>query len=148
MLIVPLLSVEDEQHIILIRQHRVAPGLPMLELPAGTLERGENPFGCAARELEEETGYRAATVTSLGRFYTSPGLSDELMHAFVGADLIHVGQSLEDDEEIEVVQLPVRSLGSLIASGDLLDGKSLTGLALAVHRGVLPPSVLETENPH
>jgi ADP-ribose pyrophosphatase len=124
--------------VLFVRQVRVALGVPCLELPAGTLERGENPFGCAARELIEETGYQAATVRTLGRFYTSPGLSDELMHAFVASDLTHVGQAMEDDEDIEVVPLPLHEVWRMVQAGELMDGKSITALALAAAQGHIP----------
>lgn len=137
-ILVPLRSIDGGRVIVFVRQHRAAIGASLLELPAGTLERGENPFGCAARELTEETGFRAATVSALGRFYTSPGLSDEVMHAFLATDLEPVGQSLEDDEDIEVVELPVHEVWGMIADGRLADGKSITALTLAWGRGLLP----------
>ncbi|MEL6796224.1 MAG: NUDIX hydrolase [Planctomycetota bacterium] len=139
-ILVPILgrSDPDERELLLVRQTRPAPGKPILELPAGTLEPGENPFGCAARELEEETGHRAATVTSLGRFYTSPGMSDELMHAFVATDLQRTEAAPEDDEDIEVVRVRVSSISGMIEREELADGKSLAALTLAVIRGVLP----------
>ncbi|MEL6498062.1 MAG: NUDIX hydrolase [Planctomycetota bacterium] len=133
---------EDRRDVLLVRQIRPALGSPVLELPAGTLEPGENPFGCAARELEEETGHRAATVTALGRFYTSPGMSDELMHAFIATDLEQTQVAPEDDEDIEVVSVPISSLADMISAGELSDGKSLAALALAVVRGVLPSDTL------
>lgn len=142
-IIVPLIAGDSGDELVFVRQLRVAPDVSLLELPAGTLERGENPFGCAARELEEETGFRAATVTALGRFYTSPGMSDEVMHAFVARDLSAVGQSLEDDEDIEVVRVPAKSVHRLLLEGDLVDGKSLAALLLAIAAGVLPAGVVE-----
>ncbi len=141
-ILVPLVRSDSGDELLMVRQVRPALGEPVLELPAGTLESGENPFGCAARELEEETGYRAATVTALGRFYTSPGMSDELMHAFVATDLTATRPSPEDDENIEVVCVRVGEIAGMINRGELQDGKSLSALALAVVRGVLPPEVL------
>lgn len=121
--------------VLFVRQTRVTLGRSMLELPAGTMDRDEPPERCAARELEEETGYRAATVESAGRFYPSPGMSDELMHVFSAGSLTHVGQSLEDDESIEVVALSPVEIGAWLEAGRDLDGKSIAALAMT---GFLP----------
>ncbi|MEO0629348.1 MAG: NUDIX hydrolase [Planctomycetota bacterium] len=141
-ILVPLLESNNERgpELLFVRQHRVATGSRILELPAGTLEHGENPFGCAARELEEETGFQAATVRTLGRFYPSPGMSDEVMHAFVATELTETEPAPEDDEDIEVVRVGMNEVAQLIAAGDLADGKSLAAIALGVSQGVLPSS--------
>ncbi len=146
-ILVPILREDTGDALLFVRQLRHAPGERVLELPAGTLEPHENPFGCAARELEEETGYQAATVTALGRFYTSPGMSNELMHAFVATDLGYTEPSPEDDEDIEVVRVSIGEIRGMIDRGEIMDGKSLTALALAVIRGVLPPDVLTDPGP-
>ncbi len=134
--ILPILS---DGRLVLVRNFRPSVGMRLLELPAGTLEGGETPRDCAERELIEETGYRAATIRPLGRFYTSPGLSDELMHAFVATGLEHVGQTPEDDEDLEVVALEAGAAMELIERGELLDGKSILALVLAAREGLLRP---------
>ena len=133
--VVPVLA---DGRIVLIRNHRVSIQERLWECCAGTMEPPEPPEACAARELIEETGYRAATFVPLGWFYTTPGLTDERMHAFVATGLEHVGQDLEDDESIAVEALPAAQVLKLIDSGELRDAKSMTAILLAVRRGVIP----------
>lgn len=137
--ILPVLETPGQGlRIVLIRNLRVALESELLELPAGTLEAGEDPAACAARELVEETGYQAATLTPLGRFYTTPGLTDELMHAFMARTLTHVGQDLEADESITVCPMPLPEVLGLIDRAELVDGKSVLSILLALRRGLLP----------
>lgn len=134
--VLPLL---DNGDVVLIRNWRASVEGWMWELPAGTLERGEEPAACAARELREETGYQAATIRALGRFHTSPGLSDEVMWAFVATGLAAGPQRLEAGEQIGVAVTPrARALG-MIASGDLTDAKSMLALLLAERGADGPP---------
>lgn len=135
--IVPVLEGPGGREIVMIRNARIALERWLVELPAGTLERGEAPEAAAGRELEEETGYRAATLRRLGRFHTTPGLTDELMHAFVATDLTFVGQRLEEDERVEAFAVPVASVLRMIESGELEDAKSMLAILLAVRRGWL-----------
>jgi ADP-ribose pyrophosphatase len=123
--------------VVLIRNHRPSLDRPLLELPAGTLEKGEDPRACAARELEEETGYAPATLRPLGRFYTSPGMSDELMHAFAAIDLTQAAQRLEEDERITLEVTPVGVALAMAADGRLEDGKSMLTLLLAQRAGII-----------
>ena len=121
----------------MIRNHRAAVGRELWELPAGTLEPGEAPEKTAARELEEETGYRPGRVEKLGEFYTTPGLTDELMRAYVATDLVAAGQKLEAGERIEAEVVPAARVMELVDSGELMDGKSLAALWLAGRKGLL-----------
>ena len=132
--IVPVL---DDGQVVLIRNWRPALEKELLELPAGTLERGEEAEACARRELIEETGYEARSMDRLGRFYTSPGLSDELMTAFVATGLRHVGQRLEEDEQLTVAPMPVSRVLGAIDSGELIDAKSMLSLLLALRKGLI-----------
>src|SRR5436190_15475381 len=91
----------DDQ-IILIRTRRYAVGQILVELPAGTLEKGEDPINCAGRELLEETGYLAGRLVPIGNFFTSPGILSEKMYAYAAYDLEEKGSAPEEDEEIEV----------------------------------------------
>ncbi|MCC6425402.1 MAG: NUDIX hydrolase [Phycisphaerales bacterium] len=127
--IVPILRGDDGvERIVLIRNWRVSLGDWLWELPAGTRENGEAPEATAARELVEETGYRAGRIRALGRFYTSPGLSDELMWAFVAEDLTLEKQKLEADERISVHTVEVGEVMGMIERGGLMDGKSVLGV--------------------
>jgi len=134
--IVPML---DDGRLVLIRNHRASLNQWLIELPAGTLEPGEAPEACAARELTEETGYQADYVKSLGQFYTSPGLSDELMRVVGATGLRSVGQKLEADECIEVMPTALSTALELIAKGHLCDGKSIAALMLAFQKGFIKP---------
>jgi len=132
-----ILPVLPDGRIVLIRNRRIAVDAWLYELPAGTLEPGEDPADCARRELEEETGYRAQRMDPLVTFYTTPGLTDEKMRAFVATGLTSVGQALEEDENIEVHPTPIPDVLAMIDRGELVDGKSILALLLALRRGLL-----------
>lgn len=125
---VVLLPLLDDGRLVLIRNHRWQVGHPLLELPAGTLEPGEAPAACAARELIEETGYAAAELIAGGSFYAAPGVSTEVMHPFIARGLRAVGQALEADERIDVVPMTVGAVRAALLDGTLADGKSLAVL--------------------
>lgn len=127
-LIVPVLEEpagDQPGSVVMIRVHRHSLQRSILEFPAGTLEPGESPDACAPRELTEETGYRAATCEPVGRFYPSPGMSDELMHVYLANSLQPGPQKTEEDEFITTEIVPMDRVEQLIASGQLVDGKSI-----------------------
>ena len=132
-----VLPILDDGRIVLIRNHRVSLDKELYELPAGTLEAGEPPEACAKRELHEEAGYLAATWVPLGRFYTSPGLSDELMWAFAAKNLEAVGQKLEEDERLTVHPTSAAAVWEMMDKHELVDAKSMLTMMLAERRGVL-----------
>ncbi len=144
---VVVVPVTDDGRIVLIRNFRISLSEKIYECCAGTLEPGEDPAVCAGRELIEETGYRAATIEPLGWFYTTPGMTDERMHAFIAKGLTHVGQDLEDDESIEVETFPADKVFEMIDRGELRDGKSMTALLVAHRRGMLSTE-LESNGVH
>ncbi len=124
-LILPLL---DPQRIVMIRNYRYAVERELLELPAGTLEPPEPPRQCAARELEEETGYQSAEIEPLCRFYTSPGFTDELMHVYVARDLTRTRQDLQDNEQIQVEIMRYDDAIRATLDGRIQDGKTIAAL--------------------
>ncbi len=136
-MIVPLL---DDERVVMIRNYREAVEADLWELPAGKLEPGEPPEAAAARELLEETGYRAGRLDKLTEFYTSPGFADELMHAFVATDLTPDQQRLEPGERITVEIMHVSQALNMIREGEIRDGKTIAGLRLCAMRsgGVTP----------
>ncbi len=126
-MVVPLL---DNGRFVMIRNERIAVDEVLWELPAGKLEPGEDPAHAAARELEEETGYRAATMERLGEFYTSPGFADELMHVYVARDLVSHTQRLEPGERITVELVETLQAKKMIREGVIRDGKTIAGLLM------------------
>jgi ADP-ribose pyrophosphatase len=136
-IVAPLLGSGPAPELVMIRCWRLATERWMLELPAGTMVRGEDPAACAARELEEETGYSAGRLSPLCAFHTAPGLTDEHMHAFVARDLTASGQHLEEDERIEVMPMPLSAVPDLLDSGRVTDAKTLLVLHILLRSGVL-----------
>ena len=128
--VVPLL---DAKTVVLVRQFRAAVGGELLELPAGKRDvAGEPPEATAARELAEEIGYTPARLHLLARFYNSPGFSDELSHLYLAEDLEAVGRKAAGIEEghMSVHQIGLEEVPGLIATGEILDAKTIIGLAL------------------
>ena len=126
--IVPLRS---PSQILFVRQYRRAVDRELLELPAGTLERGERRVDCARRELLEETGWRARRMRRLGQFYAAPGVLSEQLTVFVAQGLTYVGAAPEADEAIRPVTLSLRTALAKIRSGALCDAKSIIGVLFA-----------------
>ena len=116
--------------LVMIRNWRVSVQRWLLEFCAGKLEAGEAPLAAAARELEEETGYRAGHVAPIGQYLTSPGFADERMHAFVARDLRPVPRNLQPGERIEVEVHAPDAIARMISDGSIEDGKSIAAFAL------------------
>src|SRR5688572_6616309 len=127
---VVVMGVLPDQRIILIRTRRYAVGQNLIELPAGTLEKGEDPINCAGRELLEETGYLAGRLRPIGNFYTSPGILSEKMYAFVAYDLEKQRQALEEGEEIELQLATLDEASEMIRRGEIHDGKTIAALLM------------------
>lgn len=132
---VVIVPIDTEGHILWIRQYRYAVDQVLLELPAGTLERGEDPQACARREVAEETGFEASTLEALGRYFSAPGFCTELLHAFAATGLTPATDAhQDDDEDIEVVPLTMEESLARVDAGDVIDAKSLAGLFLYMRR--------------
>lgn len=123
--VLPLL---DPQTVILIRNERYVVQETLWELPAGTLENGEDPAVCAARELEEETGYRGGKVDFLFQCYSTPGFCNEKLHFYLATELSEVGQKLDETEKIDVIPLQWTQALRMIKSGEIRDAKTICGL--------------------
>lgn len=123
----------DGDEIVLIRQYRAAIDAWILEAPAGTLEEGEAPEVCAARELVEETGYAAAEFEDLGAIYTTPGFTDEVIHLFAARGLFPCTDFEKDeDEQIELARLGKDEVRAMALDGRIRDAKTIC----LVHRGL------------
>lgn len=101
-----VVPVKDNGKIILITQFRYPHNETIIELPAGKLEKGEDPQLCATRELTEETGYTAGSITKLGKIFTTPGFCDEVLHIYLAEKLIEGDHAREEGEEgMEILEL-------------------------------------------
>jgi ADP-ribose pyrophosphatase len=125
---VAIVALDAQDRVLLVRQYRLAAARETLEIPAGTLEEGEDPALCATRELKEETGYHAAQWEHLGYFFSSPGFSTEKMHLYFARRLTPAAPSPEDDEAITVELLPLVGALEKIERGEIVDAKSIVGL--------------------
>jgi ADP-ribose pyrophosphatase len=117
-----------DNHVILIRQFRIAIERELIELPAGRLEPDEDPADCARRELEEEIGYRAAELIPLASYFSSVGFTDERMHIFLALEPEKATSKLEADERIHEVILSVESIQEKLDSQSFEDAKTIIGL--------------------
>jgi ADP-ribose pyrophosphatase len=131
-----MVAIDDQDRVLLVRQWRHETGGPLLEIPAGTLDREpdgtiEDHAIAARRELEEETGSRATTWRYLGSFYTAPGFTSELMHLYLATDLIAAhGDRLhpDDDERLELYPTPFHDAVAMAERGEIPDAKTIVGL--------------------
>ena len=128
---IALLALDEAGRVLLVKQYRHAVRAVTLEIPAGTLEAGEEPLAAAQRELREETGYRAAQLDRVGGIYTTPGFSTEYIHFFVATQLSPDRLAMDEDEAIDLIRLPLAEAIDLIRAGHIDDGKTVSGLLLA-----------------
>lgn len=126
-----VVPVDDEGRVLLVRQYRHASGGWLLEVPAGKLDGGEPPEDCAARELEEETGFRPGRLVPMGWIWTTPGFTDERIWLFLALDLSKTRQNLQADELLTVERLPLAEAVRRAGLGEIHDGKSICALLRA-----------------
>lgn len=131
---VVIIPVDAQNRVIFVRQYRRAVQRFLLELPAGTLERGEPRLACAKRELLEETGWKATRWTRLTQFYAAPGFISEQMTLFLAQGLTQHEASPEPDEMVTPVRLSLTKALQQVRSGAICDAKTIIGLLLAAKR--------------
>jgi len=120
-----ILAFDENNKVILVKQHRFPHGY-VIEIPAGTLEKKEDPKKCAFRELEEETGYSAKKMTPLISYYPSIGYNTEIIHCFVASGLKKIADlKLDEDEILSVVKIDLKKLISMIKNGKIQDSKTI-----------------------
>ena len=132
---VAVLPLVDKEDIILLRQHRPVVGEWIYEIPAGTLEPSESPHECAARELEEETGYKPGKLTELFEMYIAPGYSTENLHSFAAFELQPGVFNPSGGEEIEVVRKPLSEVVMMIKTNEIRDAKTIATVLYYVRFG-------------
>lgn len=127
---VTILPIDEDGRVWFVRQYRHAAGKLLLELPAGTLEPGEDPQACAQREIREETGMGASQLEKLGEFFLAPGYSTEYMFVYLARGLYPDPLPGDQDEFLSLEQVALEKVFELVHCGELQDAKSLAALYL------------------
>ncbi len=117
-------AITDKKELLFVRQFRYPYSEVILELPAGKLEKGEDPFEAGKRELEEETGFVAGKYYSLGKFYPTPGYCGEIIHLYAASNLQETQINPDDDEFLELERITVDKAVDMVLAGEIPDGKS------------------------
>jgi len=126
-----ILPVKDDGKIVLISQYRYPFNEVIYELPAGKLEKGEDPKDCATRELIEETGYSSNTITKLGKIFTTPGFCDEVLHIYLAENLIAGEHAREEGEEgMQMFEMTLNEIDKKIQDGEIVDAKTICGISM------------------
>ncbi len=117
--------------VALVRQYRHPAQRDLLEIPAGKIEVDETPIECAAREIEQETGFRAGRIEKLADFFSTPGFCEERLYVYLATDLMPVEQNLDHDEFVEVVFLSLAEAVEMVERNEIEDSKTIIALLLA-----------------
>jgi ADP-ribose pyrophosphatase len=125
---VAMVPVTDDGKLLLVTQYRHSAGRRLLEIPAGTLEKGEEPRAAVDRELQEEVGMLPGKVEAMGGFYVAPGYTSEYIHLFVCSELRASSLDGDEDEDIDIHPTTVEEALAAIESGEICDAKSVIGI--------------------
>ena len=121
-----VIPVTEKGKLVIVTQFRYPFQTTLLEFPAGKLDIDENPLDCAVRELEEETGYKAAKVTELGKIYTAQGYCTETLHIYVAQELKQGDHKREEGEHgMEIYEFDIAEIENKIRSGEIIDAKTI-----------------------
>lgn len=134
---VVVIALKDDKTILMVKQYRYPIKKTVLELPAGKLEKDEDPFCAAQRELEEETGYCANSWKSLGYINTSPGFSDEKLYLYLAQDLEFTHCHPDEGEIIESFEYKIKDIYEMIKKNEINDAKTLCGITKCILEGVI-----------
>ncbi len=126
-----IIPIDTDGGIFMVRQYRKAVDQVLLEIPAGKLDKGEEPLTCAIRELHEETGLKAGSMKHLFSLHPSPAIADEIIHIFVATDLTKEEQHTDDGEFVTVEKLPINVLIKYILNGEITDSKTISSILMA-----------------
>ena len=121
-----VLPLTDDGDVIFVNQFRYALNKVTLEVPAGKLEKGEDPKEAALRELSEETGITAKNIVHIGDLYTTPALIDEVIHMYIATDLTQGEQHLDYDEFVNTLKIPLSKAVDMVMAGEIKDSKTQT----------------------
>lgn len=129
-----VIPIKDDGKIILVKQFRYPLQKTLIELPAGKLDKNEDPLTCAVRELGEETGYKSKEFTKLGTIYTAPGYCTEILHIYKAVGLIPGNHNREEGEQgMELLELSLDEIKKMILSGEINDAKTIAGIFYLLH---------------
>ncbi|MCL2663918.1 MAG: NUDIX hydrolase [Oscillospiraceae bacterium] len=126
-----IVAVTNDNKVLLVKQYRYTMGEELLEIPAGKLEKGEDPFECAVRELSEETGYTADTWISLDMIYPSAGVYKEILYQYLALDLQPGKMHLDENELLSVEEIDIDEVIAKIMANELRDAKTIIGVLKA-----------------
>ena len=129
---VGIIAITPEREVFMVRQYRIAADDVMLEIPAGKLEIGEDPYNAAMRELQEETGYKTSKLIELGEYYATPGYCGEKLIIYMATDLEFVGQNLDEGEFLNVEKYPLDQLYQMVMDNEIHDCKTAIGILKAI----------------
>ncbi len=129
-----IVPMDDEGCVIMVKQFRKPAEKVLLEIPAGTLEEGEDPLECAKRELIEETGFGAKEFIHLISFYSTPGFTTEKLHIYLAKGLYKSEGETDFDEFIETEKIPLDKLFSMVLEGKIEDAKTIIGILTTYER--------------
>lgn len=125
---VAVAALTEDDEILLVRQFRYAYKEVLYEIPAGKLEKGENPYDAGIREFEEECGAKAKNVFSLGKMYPTPGYCSEIIHLYGATDLTFTKQNLDEGEFLDVIKMPFDTAVAKILNGEIKDAKTIIAI--------------------
>ena len=128
---VVIVALDNEENILLVKQHRAGARGYILECPAGGVNIGEPLIDCARRELREETGFSSSTIVQIGNFWTIPGFASECMYVFLAKNLTFVPLEPDDDEDLELFRIPFKETLARARDGQFVDAKTIAALFLA-----------------
>ena len=128
---VAVIAIDDDGMVFMVRQYRFGAGVETLEIPAGKLEKGENPYEAGMRELREETGYKTDKLTSLGDFLPTPAYCSEKIYLYMANNLEYCGQDLDDDEFLSVEKYPLDVLHEMVLKNEINDSKTVIAILKA-----------------